>query len=45
MKAVERFAELGIELINVGPMPGNPDPVGYIRRVGDELAPRLAEIG
>jgi F420-dependent oxidoreductase-like protein len=45
LKTVERFAALGIELINVGPMPGNPDPVGYIRRVGDELAPRLAEIG
>jgi F420-dependent oxidoreductase-like protein len=41
---VERYAELGVELINVGPLPGNPDPVGYIRRFGDELVPRLAEI-
>jgi F420-dependent oxidoreductase-like protein len=45
LKTVECYAELGVELINVGPLPGNPDPVGYIRRFGDELAPRLAEIG
>lgn len=45
LKTVERYAELGIELINVGPLPGNPDPVGFIRRLGDELIPRLAEIG
>jgi F420-dependent oxidoreductase-like protein len=45
LKTVERYAALGVELINVGPLPGNPDPVGYIRRFGDELAPRLAEIG
>jgi len=44
LKTVERFAELGVELINVGPLPGNPDPVGYIRRFCDELVPRLAEI-
>jgi F420-dependent oxidoreductase-like protein len=44
LKTVERFAELGVELINVGPLPGNPDPVGFIRRYGDEVAPRLAEI-
>jgi F420-dependent oxidoreductase-like protein len=45
LKTAERYAALGVELINVGPLPGNPDPVGYIRRFGDELAPRLAEIG
>jgi hypothetical protein len=44
LKTVERYAELGIELINVGPVPGNPDPVGFIRRLGDQLIPRLAEI-
>jgi F420-dependent oxidoreductase-like protein len=44
LKTVERFAALGVELINVGPLPGNPDPVGFIRRYGDEVAPRLAEI-
>jgi len=45
LKTVERYAELGVELINLGPLPGNPDPVGYIRRLGDQLMPRLAGIG
>jgi F420-dependent oxidoreductase-like protein len=45
LKTVQRFAELGVDMINVGPLPGNPDPVGYIRRLGDELVPRLTEIG
>lgn len=45
LKTVQRYAELGVEVINVGPLPGNPDPVGFIRRLGDELIPRLAEIG
>jgi F420-dependent oxidoreductase-like protein len=44
LKTTERFAELGVEMINVGPFPGNPDPVGFIRRLGDELIPRLAQI-
>ena len=44
LKTVERYAKLGIEMINVGPFPGNPDPVGFIRRLGDQLIPRLAEI-
>jgi F420-dependent oxidoreductase-like protein len=45
LKTVERYAELGIEMINVGPLPGNPDPVGFIGRLGDQLIPRLAQIG
>jgi F420-dependent oxidoreductase-like protein len=45
LKTVQRFADLGIEMINVGPLPGNPDPVGHIRRLCDELVPRLTEIG
>jgi alkanesulfonate monooxygenase SsuD/methylene tetrahydromethanopterin reductase-like flavin-dependent oxidoreductase (luciferase family) len=45
LKTVERYVELGIEMINLGPLPGDPDPVGFIRRVGDELVPRLNEIG
>ena len=44
LKTVERYAELGVELINLGPLPGNPDPVGFIRRLADEVIPRLAEI-
>jgi F420-dependent oxidoreductase-like protein len=45
LNTIERYAELGIEMINVGPVPGYPDPVGFIRRLGDQLVPRLAEIG
>lgn len=45
LKTVERYVGLGVEMINVGPMPGHPDPVGYIRRLGDEVIPRFAEIG
>lgn len=44
-KTVEGYAELGVELVNAGPFPGNPDPVGFVRRLGDEVIPRLAEIG
>jgi F420-dependent oxidoreductase-like protein len=44
LKIVERYAELGIDMINVGPLPGNPDPVGFIRRYADELIPRIADI-
>lgn len=44
LKMLERYAELGIEMINTGPVPGNPDPVGFVRRLGDEIVPRLAEI-
>lgn len=45
LKTVERYAALGVEMINIGPMPGTPDPVGFVRRLGDEVIPRLAEIG
>jgi F420-dependent oxidoreductase-like protein len=44
LKTVARYAELGVEMINTGPVPGNPDPVGFIRRFGDEVIPRIAEI-
>lgn len=44
LKTVQRHSELGVELINLGPFPGNPDPVGFIRRLGDEVVPRIAEI-
>jgi F420-dependent oxidoreductase-like protein len=45
LQTAERYAKLGVDMINAGPVPGNPDPVGFIRRLGDELVPRLAEIG
>ncbi len=44
-ETVERYAELGVEMVNAGPFPGNPDPVGFIRRLGDEVIPKLAQIG
>ncbi|OHU95117.1 LLM class F420-dependent oxidoreductase [Mycobacterium talmoniae] len=45
LKTVETLAGLGFEMINAGPLPGNPDPAGFVRRLGDEVVPRLAEIG
>lgn len=45
LATAERFAQLGFDMVNAGPLPGNPDPVGFIRRIGDELIPRLAQIG
>jgi hypothetical protein len=38
------LAKLGVELINVGPFPGNPDPAGFVKRYGDELMPKVSEI-
>ena len=45
LKEVESFAAQGISLIHIGVMPGNPDPIGFTRRVCDELLPRMAAIG
>jgi F420-dependent oxidoreductase-like protein len=45
LRTVQSFADLGIDLINVGPLPGYPDPVGFVRRLGDELVPRVTAIG
>lgn len=44
-RTVEGYAGLGVELVNAGPFPGNPDPVGFVHRLGDEVIPRLTEIG
>lgn len=45
LKTLDQYAELGIEMINIGPMPGTPDPASWVKRFGDELMPRLAGIG
>jgi hypothetical protein len=45
MKTIESYAEAGVELINVGPLPGDQDPVGFVTRLGDEVMPRLASLG
>jgi alkanesulfonate monooxygenase SsuD/methylene tetrahydromethanopterin reductase-like flavin-dependent oxidoreductase (luciferase family) len=44
LKMLERYAELGIDMINTGPVPGHPDPAGFVQRFGEELMPRVAEI-
>src|ERR1700761_73291 len=45
LRKLERFSELGIDMIHAGPMPGAPDPAGFVKRIGDEVMPKLSEIG
>ena len=45
LRKLERFSELGIDMINTGPVPGTPDPAGFVKRFGDEVMPKLSEIG
>ena len=45
LRKLERFSELGVDMINTGPVPGSPDPAGFVKRFGDEVMPKLAEIG
>ncbi|BBY66824.1 LLM class F420-dependent oxidoreductase [Mycolicibacterium helvum] len=45
MRTAETLAGLGVDLVNVGPLPGNPDPAGFIRRLGEQVIPRLANLG
>lgn len=42
LRTLDRYAALGIDLINTGPLPGNPDPAGWVTRFGDRVLPRLA---
>ena len=42
LETLEHYAELGIDMINIGPVPGTPDPVGFVQRFGDELMPKLS---
>jgi alkanesulfonate monooxygenase SsuD/methylene tetrahydromethanopterin reductase-like flavin-dependent oxidoreductase (luciferase family) len=42
LRTLDRYAALGFDLINVGPHPGDPDPTGWVKRLGDEVMPRLA---
>jgi F420-dependent oxidoreductase-like protein len=44
LKKLERFSELGVDMINTGPVPGTPDPAGFVKRFGDEVMPKLSEI-
>ena len=45
LRKLERFSELGVDMINTGPVPGTPDPAGFVKRFGDEVVPKLSEIG
>jgi F420-dependent oxidoreductase-like protein len=45
LRSVEGLAGLGVQLINTGPFPGNPDPEGFVKRFGDEVMPRISQIG
>ena len=45
LRKLERFSELGVEMINTGVMPGTPDPAGFVKRFGEEVMPKLSEIG
>jgi F420-dependent oxidoreductase-like protein len=45
LTTAESYAKLGVDQVNAGPVPFEPDPVGFIKRLGDEVIPRLAHIG
>ncbi len=41
--SMDAMRQLGIELVWISPPA--PDPAGWVRRVGEELVPRLAQLG
>jgi F420-dependent oxidoreductase-like protein len=41
LRVLDQYATLGIDTVNTGPLPGNPDPAGWVKRLGDEVIPRL----
>lgn len=41
LRMLDQYAALGVDTIGTGPMPGNPDPAGWVTRLGDEIIPRL----
>lgn len=41
LRVLDRYTALGFDLITTGPLPGNPDPQGWVKRLGDEVIPRL----
>jgi len=43
LASMEEYAALGIQMVDV--MPLVEDPVAFVSRLGDEVVPRLAEIG
>jgi F420-dependent oxidoreductase-like protein len=43
LASMEEYAKLGVELVEV--MPPGPDPVSWAAALGDQVVPKLAEIG
>ena len=43
LASMEQYAALGIDMVDV--MPLVDDPVSYVTRLGEEVVPRLAELG
>ncbi|HEY5108421.1 MAG TPA: LLM class F420-dependent oxidoreductase [Acidimicrobiales bacterium] len=43
LASMEQYAALGIDMVDV--MPLVEDPVAYVSRLGEEIVPRLAELG
>lgn len=41
LRTLDRYAALGFQTMWTGPLPGNPDPAGWVKRLGDEVIPRL----
>lgn len=41
LRTLDRYAALGFQTMWTGPLPGNPDPAGWVKRLGDEVLPRL----
>jgi F420-dependent oxidoreductase-like protein len=43
VSTMEGYAAMGIELVEL--MPPGPDPAGWVARLGEEVVPKLAELG
>jgi F420-dependent oxidoreductase-like protein len=43
ISTMEGYATMGIELVEL--MPPGPDPVGWVARLGEQVVPKLAELG
>ena len=41
LHTLDQYAALGFQTMWTGPLPGNPDPAGWVKRLGDEVIPRL----
>jgi F420-dependent oxidoreductase-like protein len=43
LRTLDQYAALGVDTVGTGPIPGNPDPAGWVKRLGDEIIPRLPD--